>query len=55
MNSIYNSIKANKICSKKFNKGGEGLTQENLKKCRKKLRTQINGKTFCGHGLEQLI
>ena len=45
-----------KILKNKFNQGGEKLLLGNYKIWQKKLKTtQINGKSYCVHGLEELI
>ena len=45
----------NKIPRSKFNQGGERPVCCTIRHWWKKLKTEINGKIFCAHGLEELI
>ena len=52
----YNRLKKNKMLRNKLNQRSAKVIFQNCKNCFKKLKkTKINGKTFHGHGSEDLI
>ena len=54
-NSTYNSTKKDKIPRNKFNHAGKTYTLKIIKTMLKELKTQVNGKSTCVHGLEDLV